>query len=140
MQLDRKTMSRYYANCITETCPLMDKCLRSLAWRTRGTTEEIVIINPEKTPGGTTCPYHRPATTLRYAYGFTRMTKDLPRGQYSTFRLAGIRLFSRSGYYRRRTGEQPLSPLEQQQVLAAMQRAGVTDPGDFDHYEYRPAW
>ncbi len=140
MQLDRTTMPSYYANCITTTCPLMDRCLRSLAWRTRDRAEHITIVNPDLTTSDTSCPYHRPDTRVRYAFGFTRMADAMTRGQYSAFRLAGIRLFSRSGYYRRLNGEYPLSPDEQQKVLDAAVRARVAEPYAFDSYKYRPDW
>ena len=46
-----------------------------------------------------------------------------------------IGVFGRSDYYERRSGRLSLSPKEQETVLAALRKAGITEDLPFDRYE-----
>ena len=43
--------------------------------------------------------------------------------------------FGRNAYFERRRGDSPLSPKEQETVLAALLKAGITENIPFDKYE-----
>ena len=68
------------------------------------------------------------------------MQKQMFPGQYDTFKSILIRKFSRNPYFERRRGETALSPNEQDIVLRALRRAGVTTKLDFDSYEDNINW
>lgn len=70
-----------------------------------------------------------------YARGFTGFQKRMFPGQYRTFMQTLIGTFGRNAYFERRRGETPLPPAEQETIIAALRKAGVTEDLTFDHYE-----
>ncbi len=61
-------------------------------------------------------------------------------GQYQTFMTTLIGKFGRNAYFERRRSETALSPKEQEIVLAALRKAGITEEMKFDAYEENVNW
>lgn len=130
-----------YLVCIHSQCPKADDCLHRIAYdmlRTR--TDRMHLLNPDHCTADDRCPHYRSSQPVRYARGFTGFQSHMYPQQYEIFKAALIRRFSRSPYYKRRSGELALSPNEQAVVLRALKRAGVTEQLAFDSYEDAVNW
>lgn len=130
-----------YPVCQHEDCPRAGKCLHQLAYQPLLERSHILqLLNPKRCTKDENCPNFRDSTPVRYARGFIGMQKQMFPGQYDTFKSILIHKFSRNPYFERRRGETALSPNEQDIVLCALRRAGVTTKLDFDSYEDNINW
>lgn len=109
-------------------------------------TEEpvTIVINPYHPDyrEGEACNYYRSTKPERYARGFKSGLSELPVKSYSTCTRHLIALSSKSQYYRQRSGEEPLSPEKQQEILYILRHYGYQgkDTDAFDTYEERYSW
>ena len=137
--MPRKTYSTLpadYTVCLHEDCPMAATCLHQTAYSKLQESEPYLwLINPRKCTKGDNCAFYRDAKPVMYARGFTGFQKRMFPGQYQTFMRTLIIEFGRSNYFERRSGRLPLSPKEQEIVLAALHKAGITEDLPFDHYE-----
>ena len=137
--MPRKTYSTLpadYKVCLHEDCPMAATCLHQMAFASLLESETYLhLINPRKCSKSNECKFYRDAKPVMYAYGFTGFQKKMFPQQYQTFMKTLIAKFGRSNYFERRSGRLPLSPKEQEIVLAALHKAGITEDLPFDHYE-----
>lgn len=134
-----------YPICTSETCPRRSHCLRSqIAERLLSEQAVIPVINPHHPDyhEGDDCPYYRPASPERYARGFKRGLSGIPSGSYTPCTRHLMALTSKSRFYRQRSGEEPISPEWQEQVLAILRSYGYRGEAEeaFDRYEERYSW
>ena len=122
--------------CAAESCPNAATCLRQIAFKY--VPEEVLfpsILNPRiiaKTKGK--CKYYRPDTKIRLAKGFMRTVNALTLCEADSFRSRMIALLGRKNYYLKRKGGAPLSPTEQQRIVAIAKHSGVVLDEYFDEY------
>ena len=125
-----------YTVCQHEDCPMAATCLHQIAYAKLQESETYLwLINPRKCTKSDNCAFYRDAKPVMYARGFTGFQKRMFPGQYQTFMRTLIMEFGRSNYFELRSGRLPLSPKEQEIVLAALHKAGITEDLPFDHYE-----
>jgi len=125
-----------YPVCRHADCPLAATCLHQLAYPTLLGSQTILrLINPNQCSKDDKCKFYRDSNPVMYARGFTNFQKKMFPGQYQTFMITLIGKFGRNAYFERRRGETALSPKEQEIVLAALRKAGITDEMKFDAYE-----
>ena len=130
------TLPADYPVCILEDCPMAATCLRQTAFSDLRESETFLrLINPRKCQKSSECKFYRDASPVRYARGFTGFQKRMYPQQYQTFMRTLIMEFGRTNYFELRSGRLSLSPKEQQAVLAALHKAGITEDLPFDHYE-----
>ncbi len=130
------TLPADFAVCIHEDCPMATSCLHQLAFAELQESETYLqLISPKKCTKTAKCKFYRTSEPVRYAYGFTGFQRKMFPGQYQTFMRALIGKFGRNAYYERRNGTLSLSPKEQEIILAALRKAGVTEDLPFDRYE-----
>jgi hypothetical protein len=111
-------------------------CLHQIAYPLLLKSETYLrLINPKKCSKDRKCPFYRDSKPVTYAFGFTNFQKKMFPGQYQTFMCTLIGKFGRNAYFERRRGDSPLSPKEQEIVLAALQKAGIKEKIPFDKYE-----
>lgn len=135
------TAPNYYPVCMHSQCPKAGSCLHRIALDMLiGRTDYMRLLNPNHCTADDSCPHYRSSDPVRYARGFASFQAHMYPQQYESFKNALIRRFSRSSYYKRRSGELALSPNEQVVVLRALKRAGVTEQLSFDRYEDAPNW
>ena len=125
-----------YSLCQHTDCPMAATCLHQIAYPLLLKSETYLrLINPKKCSKDRKCPFYRDSKPVTYAFGFTNFQKKMFPGQYQTFMCTLIGKFGRNAYFERRRGDSPLSPKEQEIVLAALQKAGITEKIPFDKYE-----
>ena len=125
-----------YSVCQHTDCPMAATCLHLIAYPKLLKSETYLrLINPKKCSKNRKCPFYRDSKPVTYAFGFTNFQKKMFPGQYQTFMYTLIGKFGRNAYFERRRGESPLSPKEQEIVLEALQKAGITEKIPFDKYE-----
>ncbi len=130
------TLPADYAVCLHGDCPVAASCLHQLAFAELLESESFLrLINPERCTKTAKCKFYRTSEPVRYAYGFTGFQKKMFPQQYEIFMRTLIGVFGRSDYYERRSGRLSLSPKEQETVLAALRKAGITEDLPFDRYE-----
>ena len=132
----------HYPICLHADCPRAGHCLHRVAYgELIGKCEMLSVINPERCrKDGDECPYFRDAAPVAYARGFTGMQRRMYPDQYKRFMRLLTEHFGRNPYFERRKGETVLSPSEQQIVLDALRKAGVTEDLKFDAYEENINW
>jgi len=130
------TMPADFAVCMHQECPMAANCLHQLAFTELQKNETYLqLINPKKCTKTAKCKFYRSNEPVVYARGFTGFQKKMFPGQYQTFMKTLIGKFGRNAYYERRNGKLFLSPKEQEIVLAALRKAGVTEDLPFDRYK-----
>lgn len=135
------TLPTDYAVCQHADCPMAATCLHQLAYpKLLDTMTFLRLLNPNKCSKDKQCKFYRDSKPVTYAFGFTNFQKRMFPGQYQTFMYTLIGKFGRNAYFERRRGASPLSPKEQEIVLAALRKAGITEELKFDKYVENINW
>ena len=135
----RKTTKIYkdipadYPLCLHDACPMADSCLRQLAYRRHEELGTFLkLINPSKCSKQADCPHYVSNQPVRFAKGFVNIQKRRYPEQYDKFMTMLICHFGRNQYFKRRRGDIVLPPKEQEVIQIALEKAGVTQPLEFD--------
>lgn len=124
-----------YAVCQHCDCAVAGSCLRQTAYpELLAKASVLQVVNPNMCSKDAQCKYYRSNEPVTYAKGFTNFQKQMFAEQYGRFSKILIGKFGRNPYYERRRGETALSPKEQQIVIDALKKAGVTEELKFDSY------
>ena len=130
------TLPADYTVCLHRDCPMAAGCLHQMAFALLQQSETYLnLINPRKCQKNSKCKYYRDAKPVTYARGFTGFQKRMFPQQYQLFMRTLIGQYGRNTYFAYRRGELPLSPKDQQTVLAALREAGIAENLPFDRYE-----
>ena len=130
-----------YPVCQHADCPRAATCLHRIAYTPQlKKAEYLRTINPNRCAPDGQCPYYRDSAPVTYARGFTNFQSRMYPAQYKTFMNTLVQIFGRNSYFERRRGDTALSPKEQNVVLQALRKAGVTEAPPFDHYEENINW
>lgn len=130
-----------YAVCLHHDCPKAATCLHQIAYQTLVEQKNYLnLINPNRCGKDDSCRYYRDNTPVVYARGFTNFQKRMFPDQYQTFKSILTEKFGRNPYFERRNGKTMLSPKEQEFVLQALKKAGITEEFQFDGYEENYNW
>lgn len=132
-----------YPLCTSSTCNLRNQCLRARVAEKQLQLSPITIqINSlyPKYEEGYECTFYRSTTPARYARGFRKALNSLSKTNYTECIKELIAHTSRSQFYRLRSGEIPISPETQIQLLKILQYYGYKGNEPFDSYEYRFIW
>ncbi len=130
-----------YSVCLHADCPLAATCLHQQVYaKLLETQTNLVLINPGKCSKNDQCEFYRDSKPVTYARGFLNFQKNMFPGQYKKFMMILIKYFGRNSYFDRRRGTRVLSPKEQEIVLDALRRVGVTADMKFDAYEDLVNW
>ena len=130
-----------YPVCQHADCPRAATCLHRIAYTPQlKKAEYLRMINPNRCAPDGQCPYYRDSAPVTYARGFTNFQSRMYPAQYKTFMNTLVQIFGRNSYFERRRGDTALSPKEQNVVLQALRKAGVTEAPPFDHYEENINW
>ena len=124
-----------YPICICSDCPMADSCLRQLAYRRHEELGTFLkLINPSKCSKQADCLHYVSNQPVRFAKGFTNFKMRMYPDQYDKFMTLLICHFGRNQYFKRRRGEIVLPPEEQEVIKVALEKAGITQPMEFDEY------
>lgn len=130
-----------YAVCLHQDCPKAATCLHQISYQALLEQDNYLnLINPTRCHKDDTCLYYRDSTPVVYARGFINFQTRMFPGQYQTFKSILIDTFGRNPYFDRRNGKTVLPPKEQEVVLKALRKAGITEDFQFDGYEENFNW
>ena len=123
-----------WAICYQTDCPMADMCLRRKAalLAPESLTAHAVVLPAARKGDGTCCAFVADQP-VRLAYGMRELFKDVPMAIVSDLRQRVLNVFnSKSGYYRYRSGQYPITT-DQQALISKLfeEYAGTTAP----HYE-----
>ncbi|MGN0035989.1 MAG: DUF6078 family protein [Bacteroidaceae bacterium] len=136
-----KDMPADYPLCLHADCPMADTCLHQLAFRRHDELDTYLnLINPARCTKQADCPYHVDSRPVRFAKGFMGMQKRMYPEQYGHFMTLLICHFGRNSYFKRRRGDILLPPKEQEVIRIALEKAGVSQPMEFDQYVEAIHW
>ena len=124
-----------YPLCMHADCPKTESCLRQLAFRRHAELGMFLkLINPALCTKQSNCPHYVSNQPVRFAKGFTNFQKQMYPDQYDKFMTTLICHFGRNQYFKRRRGDIVLSPDEQEEIKAVLEKVGVNHPMEFDQY------
>lgn len=130
-----------YPVCLHADCPRAATCLHQIVYPKLMKSDTILkLVNPQMCAKDGQCQFYRDSKPVKYARGFTNFQSRMYPGQYYKFMRILIATFSRNSYYERRRGDTLLSPKEQEIVLEALHRVGITEDFPFDQYEEFTNW
>lgn len=130
-----------YEVCLHYDCSLASTCLHQIAYKKLISTQRTLrILNPTMCNKDKNCDFYRDSSPVIYARGFKSFQNKMYPDQYRTFMSLLINVFGRNPYFERRRGVTPLSPREQEIVLSALKKAGVTEDIKFESYEENINW
>ena len=131
-----------YTLCIKNHCPKADTCLRHVAVGMMSSeVQRWSIVSPAylaQTEGE--CPVYRSAEKVQYARGFVRMMSALTVKQAHAFKDGIVSTFGMNMYYRMRRGERLITPVEQEEIYALLEKQGVSERPEFDAYVEDYLW
>ena len=131
-----------YTLCIKNDCPKADTCLRHVAVEMMPSeVQRWSIISPAylaQTEGE--CPVYRSAEKVQYARGFVRMMSELTVKQAHAVKENIVATFGMNMYYRMRRGERLITPTEQEEIYALLEKQGVSERPEFDAYVEDYLW
>lgn len=138
LQLSNTPIPSLFSTCVHNDCTKASSCLRNMAYNELVKAKDVMqVVNPSRCTKDGQCPYFCDATPVRFARGFTNFQQRMYPGQYQKFMTILIEKFSRNPYFQRRRGDIALSPKEQAIIIDALRTSGVTEPLEFDAYEYQ---
>ena len=130
-----KNIPAGYPLCLHDDCPMADSCLRQLAFRRHEALGTYLnLINLSQFSKQADCPHYVRNQPVRFVSGFVYFQKRMYPDQYDKFMTLLICHFGRNQYFKRRRGEIVLPPEEQEVIQVALEKAGVTQPMEFDEY------
>ena len=130
-----------YPLCLHADCPQSESCLHQLAYRRHAEQRLYLrLINPTRCTKQTDCPHYACNRPVKFAKGFTNFQKRMYPDQYDKFMGLLVLHFGRNQYFKRRRGDIPLSPAEQEIIKIALKKSGVTQPLEFDSYVESINW
>ncbi len=136
------TVPNNYTLCLKSDCPKAATCLRYAATEMMpAEVQRWNIISPAylaQIEGE--CPMYRSAEKVQYARGFVRMMSALTVKQAHAVKENIVATFGMNMYYRMRRGERLITPTEQEEIYALLEKQGVSERPEFDAYVEDYLW
>lgn len=135
-----KELTNNLPACINQDCKMIDTCLRGQIYSQRlETDDKIKIVNPNRcTKDSIYCPNYKTWEIVTFAYGFRNLINLLPPTIFNQVRPTIYFHLGEKPYYKKRKGEMPITPEEQDFIIETLTSAGFTLTGNmnwFDRYE-----
>lgn len=126
--------------CIYQDCKMMDTCLRGQIYSQRLENDDhFSIVNPNHcTKDSLECPHYKTWEFVTFAYGFRNLLSLLPPAIFNRVRPTIYFHLGEKPYYKKRKGEMPTTPEEQEFIISTITSAGFTLADNmtwFDRYE-----
>lgn len=131
-----KQVPRNWSLCYLSECPRHDECLRYQAClhAPDGRVYHRCILPSVIRRGD--CQHFRPVEKMRMALGFRNIFNNVLARDIAKMRAELMDfLGSSTTFYRYRSGEYPLSPLQQQWIRDMFRRRGYSDDIAFDSFK-----
>lgn len=105
-----------YLNCLSDSCPLAEKCLRRISARYSEENDEIFRVVNHRLLDENNCKYYVEDKKVDVAYGMTKSFEEVKAKDIVQIRKSLQNYFGYAEYYRRRNASKPITPKEQEVV------------------------
>ena len=113
-----------YFNCLSDSCPLAEKCLRRISARYSEENDEIFRVVNHRLLDENNCKYYVEDKKVDVAYGMTKSFEEVKAKDIVEMRKHLISYFGNNYYYKKRRGELPITPKEQDFVAKVFKSYG----------------
>lgn len=131
-----------YLVCQSATCPLREKCLRSIASgyvdEQRVSVTSINLNNPQVQTDS--CPHFRDSQPVRLPIGFCGLFRNMPGRMEVAIKGSLIHTYSRKRFYEYRKGALPVTPDVEQTIRETFRRYGWHEEPQWDGYADEYLW
>ena len=105
-----------YFNCLSDSCPLAEKCLRRISARYSEENDETFRVVNHRLLDENNCKYYVENKKVDVAYGMTKSFEEVKAKDIVQIRKSLQNYFGYAEYYRRRNASKPITPKEQEVV------------------------
>ena len=105
-----------YLNCLSDDCPLAEKCLRRISAEYSKENDEFFRVVNHRLLNQTNCKYYKENKKVEIAYGMTKSFEDVKATDITKIRKKLYNHFGYAEYFRRRNASKPIPPSEQEYI------------------------
>ena len=102
-----------YLNCLSDDCPLAEKCLRRISAEYSQENDEFFRVVNHRLIDKTNCKHYIEDKKVDMAYGMTKSFENVRAKDISQIRKRLQNYFGHTEYFRRRNASKPITPTEQ---------------------------
>ena len=102
-----------YLNCLSDDCPLAEKCLRRISAEYSKENDNIFKVVNHRLIDKTNCKHYVEDKKVDMAYGMTKSFENVRAKDISQIRKRLQNYFGHTEYFRRRNASKPIPPSEQ---------------------------
>ena len=102
-----------YLNCLSDDCPLAEKCLRRISAEYSKENDEFFRVVNHRLTDKTNCKHYIEDKKVDMAYGMTKSFENVRAKDISQIRKRLQNYFGHTEYFRRRNASKPIPPSEQ---------------------------
>lgn len=110
--------------CFNKDCSLADKCLRQLSAQESLDSNNILHIVNHTKFNETNCEHYLENKKVSVAYGMKTSFEDIKAKDITIIRKELIAHFGNNYYYKKRRGELPITPTEQEFIASLFNSYG----------------
>jgi hypothetical protein len=105
-----------YLNCLSDDCPLAEKCLRRISAEYSKENDEIFKVVNHRLLDKDNCKYYVEDKKVDMAYGMTKSFEDVKAKDIAQIRKRLYNYFGQAEYFRRRNASKPITPEDQEYI------------------------
>ena len=102
-----------YLNCLSDDCPLAEKCLRRISAEYSKENDEFFRVVNHRLIDKTNCKHYVENKKVDMAYGMTKSFENVKAKDIAQIRKRLQNYFGYAEYFRRRNASKPITPSEQ---------------------------
>ncbi|MBO5838458.1 MAG: hypothetical protein J6R06_02150 [Bacteroidales bacterium] len=102
-----------YLNCLSDDCPLAEKCLRRISAEYSKENDEFFRVVNHRLFDQTNCKHYVENKKVDMAYGMTKSFENVKAKDIAQIRKRLQNYFGYAEYFRRRNASKPITPTEQ---------------------------
>lgn len=103
-----------YLNCLSDECPLAEKCLRRISAEYSKENDEFFRVVNHRLLDKDNCKHYVEDKKVDMAYGMTKSFEDVKAKDIVQIRKSLQNYFGYAEYFRRRNASKPITPKEQE--------------------------
>ena len=103
-----------YLNCLSDDCPLAEKCLRRISAEYSKENDEFFRVVNHRLLDKTNCKHYVENKKVDMAYGMTKSFENVKAKDIAQIRKRLQNYFGYAEYFRRRNASKPITPKEQE--------------------------
>ena len=103
-----------YLNCLSDDCPLAEKCLRRISAEYSKENDEFFRVVNHRLIDKTNCKHYVENKKVDMAYGMTKSFENVKAKDIVQIRKSLQNYFGYAEYFRRRNASKPITPKEQE--------------------------